>query len=706
MTSKNIIFALFCFIFGYAPFLNALEEELPPTRQSQTRTQPPITFEEVKTFLRTCPRPYVSRQDLISFSSSGELFYFLNPLSSALEVYRTDSLTMISSVPLLKDMAFSSGKWVEGSHHIICEIGTLKATGSLMGDPVEITNKRVFFINYRTNESEILIPPGGDTITLSLENIQIHGDPPKDGTFFLMLSPKQEESEPTAPSSFQLLRYTATKLQDPEVLWDVHDDSLDPDGDFHINPKDLNTFYFNEFNKFFVFSRPSSDAPFVKQTLYAAVRFPDQIIFNINRGDLIIFDRTELTGSPFWTVCARPLEDSSPFKPLLPADISEGLPGDILDWKLLEGPDGDTIHVYRTHAAFNRCHMWTSSPSLSSSPPYRALKTILEEFSLSKTVHLMDLTRNPHTNFFHVIVEENMETIERSMLLYKIHGNGEVERHSFPARGMPLQSFFSNKLLPQEAFEIQTSLGPLSGYVVRPKNWKTAERLPTIFHFHGGPSSVRFRGSLDLAGQVLASYGYQVISLNPRGSAPGFGKQTPQDLLYDQVFQHLLYGIEHCKVSMKVGPYATMGASFGAYAALQAATHCPAIGFNGIYDLPSWIDTLRKAETSPDNPYKYSSTDITQGLLGKEGTPHPLPEEDMFYLRRISVDAKKIGHPVLLIATQDDEKCPFTQTTNLAQQLSKADLRLYERGGHSPSDINFWEPVFRDVIGFLTHYLR
>jgi dipeptidyl aminopeptidase/acylaminoacyl peptidase len=132
-------------------------------------------------------------------------------------------------------------------------------------------------------------------------------------------------------------------------------------------------------------------------------------------------------------------------------------------------------------------------------------------------------------------------------------------------------------LRPMDPVVIPASDGvPLSGYLTLPKD--NAKNVPFVLAIHGGPY-YRDSWGYNETHQFLASRGYGVLSVNYRGST-GFGKRfinladkgwggRMQDDLTDAAGWAIAQGYANSK---RVG---FVGASYGGYAGLMAATKTP-----------------------------------------------------------------------------------------------------------------------------------
>ena len=75
------------------------------------------------------------------------------------------------------------------------------------------------------------------------------------------------------------------------------------------------------------------------------------------------------------------------------------------------------------------------------------------------------------------------------------------------------------RLAPVEEISFKSRDGtPINGFLVRPLDYRTGTRVPTVLRIHGGPV-YQFSNEFDFLWQLLASEGYAVVAANPRGSS-------------------------------------------------------------------------------------------------------------------------------------------------------------------------------------------
>lgn len=87
---------------------------------------------------------------------------------------------------------------------------------------------------------------------------------------------------------------------------------------------------------------------------------------------------------------------------------------------------------------------------------------------------------------------------------------------------------------------------PISGFVVKPHNYKKGVKYPTVLWLHGGPVS-QYDHSFHPPSQLFAANGYVTLLLNPRGSS-GYGQAFSQAIFADwgnKDFQDVMAGVDY-----------------------------------------------------------------------------------------------------------------------------------------------------------------
>ncbi|AQR74723.1 S9 family peptidase [Sphingomonas sp. LM7] len=219
----------------------------------------------------------------------------------------------------------------------------------------------------------------------------------------------------------------------------------------------------------------------------------------------------------------------------------------------------------------------------------------------------------------------------------------------------------------------------ISGYLTLPAG-RAAKGLPLIVMPHGGPFA-RDSWGYDPWVQYLADRGYAVLQPNYRGST-GFGRdfvakgdgewgRGMQDDVDDGVDWLAAQGVAD------PGRVCIMGASYGGYAAMWAATHpspryrC-AISFAGISDVAAQLAYDRK--TFDERDYRAWKHRI-QGRAPSLDALSPIAR----------VDALTI--PILIAHGMSDETVPADQSLRLHEALRRRgrvhDYVAYRGQGHS-----------------------
>lgn len=221
------------------------------------------------------------------------------------------------------------------------------------------------------------------------------------------------------------------------------------------------------------------------------------------------------------------------------------------------------------------------------------------------------------------------------------------------------KSIDTSALLPQYSFKFNARDNTeVQGYITLPKSTAEAPK-PAVILVHGGPHSRDYWG-FDSEVQLLAANGYAVVQVNFRGSK-GFGwefeksgfKQWGQNIQYD-----IIDGIKHLvsKGYIDKNRLCIMGASFGAYSALQSSIIEPdlfkcAIASSGVYDLELLIDDAEYKDAR-NLARRVGSTDIQ------------IAHSPIYGIEKLEV-------PLLLAHGTKDDRTPLEQAEALMGQLDE-----------------------------------
>ena len=247
----------------------------------------------------------------------------------------------------------------------------------------------------------------------------------------------------------------------------------------------------------------------------------------------------------------------------------------------------------------------------------------------------------------------------------------------------------------------------LTGYLTRPHNAEPGTTPPLVMVPHGGPE-IRDVMTFDYDVQFLAAQGYQVFQPNFRGSS-GFGqafadlgrRQWGKDMQtdVDDAFAHLV------EVGLAAPDRACiMGASYGGYSALAAATLTPnlyqcVIAVAAVSDLVDQVIWDRKQEGRDSEVYKYVVAHIG----------HPRRDNEELQAYSPANLAERITRPILLIHGERDRVVPIEQTEIMEKALRKADKTVttlvLEDSSHSSRSKADRSKEYEAILEFLSRHL-
>jgi len=255
-----------------------------------------------------------------------------------------------------------------------------------------------------------------------------------------------------------------------------------------------------------------------------------------------------------------------------------------------------------------------------------------------------------------------------------------------------------------EPIKFESSDGKvINGFFTQAQSTKKGKLAPVVVLVHGGPHGVRDYWGFSSQIQYLVLNGYSVLQVNFRGSggygveyeAAGYknwGSLTQQDI-YDGY--HWL--VKNNKA--QDNRVCIMGASFGAYSAIQSAAIYPdtyqcAIANAGVYDLELLFE-------EGDVQNRRAGLSYLKRVLGTD-------EKNLKSMSPVNY-AEKIKIPLLLAHGEDDKRAPYEHAERLRDALDKANKPyewfVMDKEGHGFYNPKNQKAYMRKVVGFLDKHL-
>ena len=230
-----------------------------------------------------------------------------------------------------------------------------------------------------------------------------------------------------------------------------------------------------------------------------------------------------------------------------------------------------------------------------------------------------------------------------------------------------LEHLKTDQLSPSQPIEFAASDElMIPGYLAYPVSAPAESKVPLVVLVHGGPHGVRDYWEFDREVQMLTAQGFAVLRVNYRGSG-GYG-QAFQKAGYRQwgerIMLDIIEGTQWAVEQGRIDPQRVciMGASFGGYAAVQAATLAPdlfrcVVGTVGVYDLPLMFE-------EGDIPERLYGKSYLQDVLGT----------DQAQLQAYSPvnNVHSLQAPVLIAHNKKDRRVPIEHANRLREAMDKA----------------------------------
>jgi dipeptidyl aminopeptidase/acylaminoacyl peptidase len=237
----------------------------------------------------------------------------------------------------------------------------------------------------------------------------------------------------------------------------------------------------------------------------------------------------------------------------------------------------------------------------------------------------------------------------------------------------------------------------ISAFAYVPNNIQRNAKFPAIVYIHGGPTSQSVDSFSRLI-QYMVNQGYLVIAPNYRGST-GYGKQFMDANLRDAGggdLNDVLDAAEWIKKSGFVDPskMIVMGGSYGGYLSMMAVTKAPEMWAAGVPIVPfvNWF-----TEIANEDPALREYDIATTG--------DPVKDKALLEDRSPIFFVDKIKAPLLILAGENDPRCPPNESQQVADAVKKnggkVQLKIYKDEGHGFSRIENQIDAYQRVSDFL-----
>ncbi len=237
----------------------------------------------------------------------------------------------------------------------------------------------------------------------------------------------------------------------------------------------------------------------------------------------------------------------------------------------------------------------------------------------------------------------------------------------------------------------------ISAWAYMPYNIGRNDKYPAIIWVHGGPDS-QSMNDFNPFMQYILNQGYIVIAPNYRGSS-GYGDVFQHANVMDmggQDLQDVLAAADFIGKTGYVDPkkLIVMGRSYGGYMTMMAVTKDPDRWAAGVAIVPfvNWFT-------------EYQNEDATLQASDKANMGDPEKNKALWEDRSPINFVDKIKAPLILIAGENDPRCPKSEAQQVADAIKKrggtVQLKIYEDEGHA---FGKWEDVidhFKRVSDFL-----
>ena len=242
----------------------------------------------------------------------------------------------------------------------------------------------------------------------------------------------------------------------------------------------------------------------------------------------------------------------------------------------------------------------------------------------------------------------------------------------------------------------------ISAFLYVPFNLKPDHSTPAILYMHGGPTS-QTQNSFNRSIQYFVNNGYIVLAPNYRGST-GYGKEFEELNHFDMGggdLKDCIAGTKFLEKLSFVDPkkFIAYGGSYGGYLTMMAVTKYPELWAAGVPIVPfvNWF-----TEVANEDPSLQQWDIATMGDSVKR--------HDVWVDRSPIFFIDKVKAPLLLLAGENDPRCPKSETQQVVDEIDKrggiVDYKIYEHEGHGFAKLENQIDAFRRTAAFLDKYVK
>ncbi len=242
-----------------------------------------------------------------------------------------------------------------------------------------------------------------------------------------------------------------------------------------------------------------------------------------------------------------------------------------------------------------------------------------------------------------------------------------------------------------ERVEVRREPYTIEGWLLRPADFDPAKRYPVVLDVHGGPNGSYGHG-FNLVQQLLATNGFLVVIVNPRGSS-SYGREFTQQVTRDwggEDYQDLMAILDAVLERPEADAARTgiYGFSYGgfmtAWAIGQSDRFQAAVCGAPVFAFASF----------------YGTSDIGHIFGDLQWGGPPWENLEWCTARSPSTHAQRIRTPTLILHGEADQRCPIGQGEEMFVALSKAGCEvefvrypgashLFLGGGHPEHRVDF-----------------